>query len=99
MLPKSTRSGLARFSNLSLKYNSASANTLSVEYAIRGAIFDKAMEYKARLAEGEHLHFDHLIQLNIGNPMLFDQKPNSFVREVLSLILNPALLQQTDIGY
>ena len=38
------------------------------------------------------LPFDKIIKCNIGNPQSLEQKPISFVRDVLSLAINPALV-------
>jgi alanine transaminase len=76
----STRFGVSRFSSRSLNITNINANVIKAEYAVRGAVVNKAMEYKAKLAAGEHLQFDHLIPLNIGNPLIFKQKPLTFHR-------------------
>mmetsp|Transcript_2443 Transcript_2443/g.6852 ORF Transcript_2443/g.6852 Transcript_2443/m.6852 type:complete len:511 (+) Transcript_2443:96-1628(+) len=68
---------------------------LEAEYAVRGAILDKAEEIQRQIRANPTSHgfpFDSIIPCNIGNPQALKQKPLSFVREVLSLVANPALL-------
>ncbi|KAG8532907.1 uncharacterized protein KY384_002785 [Bacidia gigantensis] len=43
------------------------------------------------------LPFDTVISANIGNPQQLDQKPLTFIRQVCSLVENPALLDNPDI--
>ncbi|KAF9889404.1 hypothetical protein FE257_007305 [Aspergillus nanangensis] len=75
------------------------------KYAVRGELAVKAEEYRVRLAQGDKsLPFDSVIFANIGNPQQLDQKPITFFRQVLSLLENPALLEnpealRTAFGY
>ena len=57
---------------------------IEVHYAVRGEIVLKAEE----LAKNGH----EIIYCNIGNPQIFKQKPLSYVREVLSLVEYPELI-------
>jgi len=56
-------------------------NILEMEYAVRGAIPQRA-------AQLEKAGFK-TIPCNIGNPQALGQKPLSFYRQVLSLVVNP----------
>lgn len=56
-------------------------NILEMEYAVRGAI-------PRRAAQLEEAGFK-TIPCNIGNPQALGQKPLSFYRQVLSLVINP----------
>ena len=38
--------------------------------------------------------FDNIIKCNIGNPQALQQKPLSFIRDVLSIMVNPSLVCQ-----
>lgn len=69
----------------------------TAKYAVRGELAVKAEEYRQRLAEGDKsLPFDSVIFANIGNPQQLDQKPITFFRQVLSLVENPLLLENTE---
>lgn len=78
-------------------------NTLvrKAEYAVRGPIVSKSVELSERLREAatgksdKKLPFDELIACNIGNPQALKQKPVSFTRDVLSLVMNPSLQERT----
>jgi alanine transaminase len=69
---------------------------VAAEYAVRGEIVLKAMEYDTVLARGgaaaAALPFDRTIACNIGNPQSLGQKPITFHRQVLSLVNYPAAL-------
>ncbi len=57
-------------------------NILEMEYAVRGAIPQRAAE----LTEAGR----KIIPCNIGNPQALGQEPLSYYRQVMSLVLNPA---------
>jgi alanine transaminase len=68
------------------------------QYAVRGAIVQRSMELQKKLAEGNKLAFDSVISCNIGNPQALNQKPLTFLRDVLSLVLNPSLMDRDTTG-
>lgn len=64
-------------------------NVLNVEYAVRGALSNRANEYADLIARGEHrdrgLPFDSVVTANIGNPQqqpYLAQNPLTFWRQV-----------------
>jgi len=71
---------------------------LKAEYAVRGRLLDRAKELEEDLAAGKPLPFKRIVKCNIGNPQALGQKPLTFVRQTLSLLMNPALLDM-DLGY
>lgn len=70
---------------------------VKAEYAVRGRLLTRAAEIEADLKAGKALPFKKVIRCNIGNPQALGQKPLSFVRQVLSLIINPDLLREPAI--
>lgn len=69
-------------------------HVLEAEYAVRGAVPDRAIEIEAILAKnptGHGFPFNKTIQCNIGNPQVLGQKPLTFNRQVLALVSNPEL--------
>lgn len=60
-------------------------NLLAAEYAVRGPIVIRAQELEAQGRK--------IIYGNIGNPQALKQKPLTFLRQILSLIEYPALLE------
>jgi alanine transaminase len=73
---------------------------LKAEYAVRGAVPDRAEEIKRKIAQNPNGHgfpFNRLIACNIGNPQALGQQPLQFNREVISLISNPSLLENKNI--
>lgn len=70
-------------------------NLLHMEYAVRGAIPDRAEELQKLInanPTGHGLPFDKIIPCNIGNPQALGQKPLSFNRQVISMLTNTDLL-------
>ena len=56
----------------------------------------RAQEIEAELADpvkNKKWPFDKIVRCNIGNPQALGQKPPAFARQVLSLVLNPDLLE------
>ncbi|KAJ5662045.1 alanine aminotransferase [Penicillium maclennaniae] len=84
-------------SNKCLNVNNINPHILAAKYAVRGELAVKAEEYRQRLTDGDKaLPFDSVIFANIGNPQQLDQKPITFFRQVLSLVENPLLLENSD---
>jgi aspartate/methionine/tyrosine aminotransferase len=67
-----------------LETSDLSPDLLVAEYAVRGPIVQRAQELEA---EGKKI-----IYCNIGNPQALKQQPLRFLRQALSLLENPALL-------
>lgn len=62
---------------------------LVAEYAVRGPIVQRAQELEA---QGKAI-----IYCNIGNPQALQQKPLTFVRQVLSLLEFPELMERPEV--
>jgi len=73
-------------------------NVKETEYAVRGPILDVAAEVTELLKKGEKLPFDKLLYCNIGNPLSLGQPSISFYREVVSVALNPKLMDSPEIS-
>lgn len=69
-----------------LNYNNLSQKLIDADYAVRGRIVTRAQELEK---EGKKITY-----CNIGNPHYFKQKPMTYVREVLSLLEYPDLLNK-----
>jgi alanine transaminase len=81
-----------------LTVDTINPHVVAAKYAVRGELAVKSEEYRAKLAKGDtDLPFDHVISANIGNPQQLDQKPITFIRQVLSLLENPQLLEKEDV--
>ncbi len=68
--------------------NSLNPNLLDAEYAVRGPIVIRAQQLEE---QGKKI-----IYCNIGNPQALKQKPLSFMRQMLSLLEYPELLESSD---
>ena len=79
-----------------LSVDNISPLVVKAEYAVRGRLLARAMELEAVLKAGGDgaaaLPFKRIVRCNIGNPQAVGQKPTTFVRQVLSLVMNPAQL-------
>ena len=65
------------------------------EYAVRGPIVSKSLEYKQKLqSKSNELPFSEIIESNIGNPHALRQAPITFMRDVLSCVVNPSLMDR-----
>lgn len=73
-----------------LNYNGLSQRLLAADYAVRGRIVTRAQELEK---QGRKITY-----CNIGNPHNFKQKPMTYVREVLSLLEYPELLNKNIDG-
>ena len=63
------------------------------QYAVRGPILARAEQLNAALQKGDDLPFEKTISCNIGNPQALKQRPLSFHRQVLSIVLYPEILE------
>ena len=62
------------------------------EYAVRGDVLIRAQQLEKALNRGESLNFTEFAKCNIGNPQLLGQKPLTWIRQGLSLLISPDLL-------
>ncbi|KAE8996701.1 hypothetical protein PR002_g19248, partial [Phytophthora rubi] len=73
-------------------------NVVKAEYAVRGALVLRSVQYSDRLARGDKsLPFDKVIPCNIGNPQVLKQEPIEFHRQVLALVNVPGLVDQPEV--
>ena len=60
-------------------------NLIKAEYAVRGAIPMRAQQIKEEIKTTPEKHpFKDVVQLNIGNPLIFTKPPVPFLRSVIS---------------
>ena len=86
----SSDKGASRISGKSI-----SQSVKNASYAVRGPIVSRSMEISQQLktaAGASKYPFDKVISCNIGNPHALGQSSISFVRDVLSMVVNPTLL-------
>lgn len=86
--------------NKVLSEKTINPHVLNVEYAVRGALSNKANEYAEIIAQGKGkekgLPFDSVVTANIGNPQqqpFLAQKPLTFWRQVAALTEYPAMME------
>lgn len=74
-----------------LNVGNINENILKMEYAVRGPIPARAVELINELKSGVKKPFDEVIRANIGDCHMMGERPNTFIRQVLSACLNPNL--------
>jgi alanine transaminase len=72
-----------------ISLNNLNPNLLESEYAVRGAIVIRAQELEK---QGKKI-----IYCNIGNPQALKQKPITYIRQTLSLLEYPGLLDDKEV--
>ena len=80
-----------------VRYDTINPLVKAAEYAVRGPIVARSAELAQQLKDGKELPFKRIIPCNIGNPHALHQKSISFLRNVLSLVINPELQKHTSI--
>lgn len=81
------------------RIDEATINNLvkSASYAVRGRLVLRGAQLSEKLkAEPQSVPFKKLISCNIGNPHALQQKPVTFLRDVLSLVINPSLKERCE---
>ncbi|CAG0991910.1 partial putative aspartate aminotransferase, partial [Anaerolineae bacterium] len=73
-----------------ISINDLNPHLLTAEYAVRGPIVIRAQELEK---QGKKI-----IYCNIGNPQALQQKPLSYIRQILSLMENPELLNHPQLS-
>ncbi|KAI9800945.1 MAG: hypothetical protein M1833_003082 [Piccolia ochrophora] len=87
----------------SLNIDNINPHVKEAKYAVRGELATRSETYRQKLSKNpptppeETLPFDKVISANIGNPQQLDQKPLTFIRQVLSLVEYPNLLDHEDV--
>lgn len=76
-----------------LTLSSLSESIKNADYAVRGEVVLKAMEMEKKMSQGEKYPFKELTYCNIGNPQYLGQNPLTWVRQGLSLVINPDLFK------
>ncbi|KAL7720829.1 Alanine aminotransferase [Entamoeba marina] len=78
---------------------SINPNVIATEYAVRGRLVLEANDIEKEIREtsnGKTINpypFDEVVYCNIGNPQKFNQRPLTYIRQVLSLVEFPDLLE------
>jgi len=67
------------------------------QYAVRGELVTIADQMQKDINSGKRTDFEKIVFCNIGNPHAVGQKPISFIRQVLSLVEYPDLLNNPNI--
>jgi len=86
---------------------STDVNTLNIDninnrvrdaqYAVRGELVTIADQMQKDINTGKRTDFEKIVFCNIGNPHAVGQKPITFIRQVLSLVEYPEILNNPNI--
>ena len=80
-----------------LTIDNISQKVRDAQYAVRGELVIIADKMQREIDEGKRSDFDKIVFCNIGNPQAVGQKPLTFIRQILSLMEYPALLNNPNI--
>lgn len=79
--------------------DSVNPNLQRAQYAVRGAIVQRAAEISEQLESGhDNFNFDKILYCNVGNPQSLGQKPLTFPRQVLVCWEYPEMLQNEAVA-
>eukprot|EP01024_Parvocaulis_polyphysoides_P067160 TRINITY_DN7970_c0_g1_i7.p1 TRINITY_DN7970_c0_g1~~TRINITY_DN7970_c0_g1_i7.p1 ORF type:complete len:506 (-),score=88.36 TRINITY_DN7970_c0_g1_i7:298-1815(-) len=80
-----------------LSVDTLNPKVVDAEYAVRGAIVQRAYQIQEELKKGSgNFPFEKTIACNIGNPQSLGQPPIQFYRQVLALCDDPQLIDQVE---
>lgn len=72
-------------------------HVIKMEYAVRGPLVIRATAIEKELEAGAQKPFTTVTKANIGDAHAMGQKPITFIRQVVTLCLNPALMEDPNI--
>ncbi|XP_030766053.1 alanine aminotransferase 1 [Sitophilus oryzae] len=75
-----------------LSMETLNPNIIALEYAVRGPLVIRAGEIEKELEKGVKKPFTEVIKANIGDCHAMGQVPITFIRQVLTLVTSPSLL-------
>ncbi|XP_030385648.1 alanine aminotransferase 2-like [Scaptodrosophila lebanonensis] len=79
-----------------LQLENINPNFIAMEYAVRGPLVIRAGEIEKELERGMKKPFDQVIRANTGDCQATGQQPLTFLRQLLTLTLEPRLLDSPD---
>ena len=75
-------------------------SVVAAQYAVRGPLVQRSVKFNQQIQDAKNkgidagLPFDEVINCNIGNPQQLKQAPVNYVRDVISLVVNPTLMER-----
>lgn len=83
-----------------LTVDSINPNVLTMEYAVRGPIVNRAVELEKQLAKAKEkaFPFTSIIKANIGDAHAMGQQPITFIRQVLACVSDISLITHEDLA-
>jgi len=80
-----------------LNLGNINKNVLEAQYPVRGELVIIAEQLQQDINEGKRKDLKKIVFCNIGNPQAVGQKPLTFIRQVLSIVEYPNLLNNPNI--
>ncbi|XP_045495795.1 alanine aminotransferase 1 [Colias croceus] len=96
LLPRKTYSNLRTMASKAITMENINPNVVKLEYAVRGPLVIRAAEIEKELEKGAKKPFKRVIRANIGDAHAMGQVPITFIRQVLSCITNPSIIDKID---
>lgn len=78
-----------------LKVDNMNPNVIQMEYAVRGPLVIRAGEIEKELEKGVKKPFNEVIRANIGDCHAMGQPYITFIRQVLALVCDPSLMDDS----
>ena len=80
-----------------LNVDNINQNMRRLEYAVRGPLVIRAGQIAREIKEGANKPFKSVISANIGDCQAMNQKPITFIRQVLACAVDTSLLKSPDV--
>lgn len=87
----------SRVSEQFLNADNVNQNVRRLEYAVRGPLVMRAVQFERELNSGQKKPFKSVIGANIGDCQAMKQKPITFIRQVVACASDTRLLNSPDV--
>ncbi|XP_038223374.1 alanine aminotransferase 1-like [Zerene cesonia] len=96
LLPRNIYTNHRTMASKAITMENINPNVVKLEYAVRGPLVTRAAEIEKELEKGAKKPFKRVIRANIGDAHAMGQVPITFIRQVLSCIANPCIIDKVD---
>ncbi|CAH0584574.1 unnamed protein product [Chrysodeixis includens] len=84
-------------SGVKLSVENMNQNVVKLQYDVRGPVVLRAGDIEQELKKGVQKPFKRVIRANIGDAHAMGQQPITFIRQVLSMVANPELIESSNM--
>ncbi|XP_022129711.2 alanine aminotransferase 1 [Pieris rapae] len=94
LLSRNTYPNTRTMASKAITMDNINPNIVKLEYAVRGPLVTRAGEIEKELQKGADKPFKKVIKANIGDAHAMGQQPITFIRQVLSCVANPEIIEK-----